>query len=89
MKIFVSATEFCRLNKSQKFRLISLPFAESSLCCSGEPQREPLRRREVGFGHLRHVAITKFCCRDKDFVGRDEGGYVLLIPLLLIRNNLD
>ena len=74
MKIFVSATDFCRRNKSQKFRLISLSFAEASLCCRGEPQREPLGRREVGFDYLRHVAVTKFCCRDKDFVGRDEGG---------------
>ena len=88
VKIFVSATEFCRRNKSHKFRLISLSFAEASLCCRGEPQGEPLRRREVWFDHLRHVAVTKFCCRDKYFVGRDDGRYVL-IPLELIRNNLD
>ena len=88
VKIFVSATEFCRRNKSHKFRLISLSFAEASLCCRGEPQWKPLGRREVWFDHLRHVAVTKFCWTNKDFVGRDEGGYVL-IPLELIRNNLD
>ena len=74
MKIVVSATEFCHRNNSHKFRLISLSFTEASLCCRGELQREPLGRREVGFDYLRHVAVTKFCCRDEDFVGRDEGG---------------
>ena len=50
---------------------------------------------------FRHVAIiiTKFCCGDKDFVGRGEirtplknacvGGYVLRIPLELIGSNRD
>ena len=41
VQIFVSATEFCRLNKSHKFSLI--------------------------FYFLRLVALTKFCCGDKDF----------------------
>ena len=35
VKIFVSATDFCRRNKSHKFRLISPSFAEASLCCRG------------------------------------------------------
>ena len=70
----------CLLNKSHKFRLISLSSSEASLCCRGEPQRESLGRREVWFDYLRHVSVTKFCCGDKGSVGRDETWALLKTP---------
>ena len=38
------------------------------------------RTNSVRFDYLRHVAVTKFCCGDKDFVGRDEIRALLKTP---------
>ena len=72
VKIFVSATEFCRRNKSHKFRLIWL-FA--ACCCN-----KILLRRQRFCGEGRNTSSPENTC---------VGGYVLLIPLELIRINLD
>ena len=38
------------------------------------------RTNSIWFDYLRHVAVTKFCCGDKDFVGRDEIRALLKTP---------
>ena len=38
------------------------------------------RSNSVWFDYLRHITVTKFCCGDKDFVGRDEIRALLKTP---------